>query len=574
MFDQPMISSPAGLSPAERGAARRLIAALHRIVEDEPDARLSLTDLAALIPSLVPAENDRERIDDIAAAERIVNSLTAFSGETSIEFAESQVAAQQAAGVRTRDLGRGVWEQLGLARNMADRVAGRDLGVARELRRLPLLASTARRGAISWRVVTAVVNELTHLTDRDAATADAQLDGQLHRLSADKAAAAARFAANHLDPAAAAERLRKAVEQRRVSVRPQPDTMAQVTALLPAGHAVAVHATLDRLAKQFRSEGDARTLAQLRADLLVERVTGRQIGSDQRLGPRPDVLAATVPADVELQIVMSSDALLSASDVPALLRGYGSIPASLARHVITTEPPGAALDAAASDATDDTPPPRAAAPPGTASAGPPSEPTAGPTLARLLAPDDHDRLDPTRHAAPERADPDPGHEPLNPLGDARPHPAASQWRACRRWLRRLFTDPADETVTAIDARRRFFTGGVRRLIEARDQQCRMPGCDQPIEHIDHVRPHRHRGPTVAANGQGVCAGYNQLKELPGWRVEPSADAPRTLTITTPTGHVYESPTPPVFGPGTRRAARTQVRRDDLERDLATIRGAS
>ena len=53
-----------------------------------------------------------------------------------------------------------------------------------------------------------------------------------------------RACADHLDAAAAVERTRLAESQRRVSIRPVPDAMATVTALLPVAQAVAVHAAL------------------------------------------------------------------------------------------------------------------------------------------------------------------------------------------------------------------------------------------------------------------------------------------------------------------------------------------
>ena len=45
------------------------------------------------------------------------------------------------------------------------------------------------------------------------------------------------------------------------------------------------------------------------------------------------------------------------------------------------------------------------------------------------------------------------------------------------WLRRLFTDPIDGSVIDIDSHRRRFDPTLLRFIDARDQTCRMPGCD-------------------------------------------------------------------------------------------------
>ena len=88
------------------------------------------------------------------------------------------------------------------------------------------------------------------------------------------------------------------------------------------------------------------------------------------------------------------------------------------------------------------------------------------------------------------------------------------------------------------------------LIRVRDGgRCRDPFCDAPIRHLDHIHPHRAGGPTSLANGRGVCARGNYVREMPGWRVELVHDGlgrhPHTVRTTTPTGHTYVSRAGPV-----------------------------
>jgi hypothetical protein len=104
----------------------------------------------------------------------------------------------------------------------------------------------------------------------------------------------------------------KAEADRRVSMRPAPDTMAQLSALLPAAQGVAVWATLSRIADQARTAGDTRSRNQVMTDVLVERITGQ-------------TTAAAVPVTVNL--VISDQALLGGGHEPAWLQGYGPIPA-------------------------------------------------------------------------------------------------------------------------------------------------------------------------------------------------------------------------------------------------------
>ncbi len=134
-----------------------------------------------------------------------------------------------------------------------------------------------------------------------------------------------------------------------------------------------------------------------------------------------------------------------------------------------------------------------------------------------------------------------GHGPI-PAGIARDLLHSSQGR---RWWRRLFTLPDGGPLVGGDSRRRCFDGFLARLIGIRDGgRCRDPYCDAPIRHIDHIRPHRAGGPTTLANGRGVCARGNYVREMPGWRVDVVHDGlgrhPHTVRITTPTGHTYTS----------------------------------
>jgi hypothetical protein len=123
----------------------------------------------------------------------------------------------------------------------------------------------------------------------------------------------------------------------------------------------------------------------------------------------------------------------------------------------------------------------------------------------------------------------------------------------RKWWRRLFTQPAGGSGMAVlggDPHRRRFDGWLAQLIELRDQTCRDPYCEAPIRHTDHVVPFRSDGPTTLANGRGVCARGNYVREMPGWNVEVIRSGligrPHAIQITTPTGHRYtsEAPHPP------------------------------
>lgn len=129
------------------------------------------------------------------------------------------------------------------------------------------------------------------------------------------------------------------------------------------------------------------------------------------------------------------------------------------------------------------------------------------------------------------------------------------------WLRRLWATPDGRDLVAVDSRQRLFADRLRRLIELRDQTCRVPWCDAPLREVDHVLPVARGGRTSAGNGLGTCQRHNLDKEAPGWRAEvistgldPGGGA-HEVRLTTPTGREYRSLAPPLLGVG--RAPRQQ-----------------
>ncbi|MET0434764.1 MAG: DUF222 domain-containing protein [Cellulomonas sp.] len=179
-------------------------------------------------------------------------------------------------------------------------------------------------------------------------------------------------ALNRVDPEGVADRHRTARAARTVS-RPRilQDGMAGLWAVLPAADAVRLDGTLDALARRSRQAGDPRTLDQLRADELLDRVLGaggHPVAADGTVlpshrdgahedhdafglvtGPDPEPAPAEVaPARADapaarprvggesaaravVHLTMSLATLLGADDAPGDLAGYGPIDAQQAR---------------------------------------------------------------------------------------------------------------------------------------------------------------------------------------------------------------------------------------------------
>jgi len=166
---------------------------------------------------------------------------------------------------------------------------------------------------------TVVARETACLSHADRGSVDAELASHPGGLGClgDRVQHEARRISYRLDPHAFTRRAAQAESDRRVTVRPAPDTMALVTALLPVTQGVAVYAALTRHADSPRCDGDRRSRGQVMADTLVERVTGQ-------------TSATAVP--ITVNVVMSESALLSDDATPAQVDGLGPVLAPFARH--------------------------------------------------------------------------------------------------------------------------------------------------------------------------------------------------------------------------------------------------
>jgi hypothetical protein len=128
-------------------------------------------------------------------------------------------------------------------------------------------------------------------------------------------------AAARIDPASVVARRRHAEADRRVTLRPAPDTMTWLTALVPVKAGVAAYAALTEAADTARASGDPRSKGQVMVDALV----GRVLGGDTTGPGHPQV---------SLHLVMTDLDLFGSADEPAHLDGYGPIPSELARELV------------------------------------------------------------------------------------------------------------------------------------------------------------------------------------------------------------------------------------------------
>ena len=115
---------------------------------------------------------------------------------------------------------------------------------------MPFLLELLERGVLSERRAALVVGECAALSLEQRARVDAELGHsvgeQLGRLSERELTARVRAISYRLDAQAVVDRAAYAEGERRVTLRPAPDTMCWLTALLPATQGVGVLAALTR----------------------------------------------------------------------------------------------------------------------------------------------------------------------------------------------------------------------------------------------------------------------------------------------------------------------------------------
>jgi hypothetical protein len=295
-------------------------------VGSDGDAVLGyLTEVLTSLGGLVPgggAVSDAVRIDRIAALEKIKGAVAAVQAAETVKFAQSQVAAQRAAGVDYRKLGRGIADQIALAVKVGPYEGSRRLTLARALWfDLPHTYDLLTHGQISEYVAHLVAGETNHLDPHLRRHVDQQLAADnLRSMAPKEAATTARKLAYAADPQGSLRRGRTARAQRRVSLRPAPDTMAILNAFLPVEQGVACYASLKAHTDARKANGDARSRDQIMADTLVERLTGQATAND---------------VNAEIQITMPIDALLNPKHAaPANLTGHGPLPAWLAQEIM------------------------------------------------------------------------------------------------------------------------------------------------------------------------------------------------------------------------------------------------
>lgn len=246
--------------------------------------------------------------------------LSGQPGEVTRPFLAEELAPRLGVGPRT------VQNRLALASQL--------------LTRFPAAHARRREGVLCTAKAAILVRECTELDPAACAHIEEKVLGRAEAQSPVQFTRTVRKLIASHDPDGAQARHHAAVARRYVAISPAADGMAWLTAYLPAPDAVMIHTALTAAAHRAHTETgstesgstESRTTDQLRADLLTWPFH-QALLTGILTGPTEQHLGRTAGAKPQIHITAPITMLMGLSDDPAHLRGYGPIPASMARAI-------------------------------------------------------------------------------------------------------------------------------------------------------------------------------------------------------------------------------------------------
>jgi hypothetical protein len=399
--------------------------------------------------------------------------------------------------------------QIGAAQNVSAGVASHQLLVAQALReRLPRVAEVFATGAITYRMVCAIVARTKLIQDREAlAKVDAELAAHVRgwgSLSGAKTETAIDYWVDRYDPGAL-RRSESKSRDRHVDVVPAEDGsgLASIEGILYAHDGAVLDQRLAALAATV-CENDPRTRDQRRSDALAA-LAALGAGADRlTCGCGADDCPAGgqgVPrTDVVIHLIAEHDSLTD--DTPAQFDGDEAAGPGTDEPDTLTDDSAAQGERAEPQPVDE-------------------KPLRERTIGEALAP---------------RQEPPGGPAAAAPAaiigGSIIPAPLLAAKLAMTATIRPLI-HPGD----APPEPRYIPSAKLADFVRCRDMTCRFPGCDEPAVRcdLDHTIPYPV-GPTCASNLKCACRKHHLLKTFGGWLDRQLPDG--TVIWTAPDGQTY------------------------------------
>jgi hypothetical protein len=414
-----------------------------------------------------------------------------------------------------------ITDEIAVVLRLTSLSAGRLLGVAAGLDRLPPVAAALAAGQIDWAKACLLAGELAVLTDQHALDVATRLLRQAGEQTTGQLRAALARAILAADPHAAERRKREGRKDTRVELWQEPSGNAVLAGReLGPADAIAADAQLTADARWLRSRGMPGTLAELRAAAYVTRLSDRDLasvlpaaddnsghaaaggagdssagdghaGSAGRNGGAGGGSDPSGPPSGSINLTMPLSAFAGLTDNPGEVAGHGVIDAVTGRDLAARLPDTARWCLTLTDAN-------------------------GRTVAHACA---------GRSRQPGR--PVPGEPGI-----------AISWAAGLRDRVHYL-----ESGTCSHSRRSAsytLPAALRHLVEIRQRTCFAPGCRRPAARcdMDHTIPFDQGGITCECNTAPGCRRHHRCKQLPGWHV--TQNPPGVMTWRLPGGRIYQT----------------------------------
>jgi hypothetical protein len=230
-------------------------------------------------------------------------------------------------------------EEIAAPLTLTARAAGRLLGFATGLNRLPATRAALAAGLIDTAKAYTLVDEVTGLDDAHAGKVEATVIAKAPQQTTGQLRRAAHRAVLAADPGAAKRRYDQARLDARVELWQEPaGTAALAGRDLHAADAIAADRRIDGLARRLKHTGAEETLPQLRARVFTALLLGQPIGVSSGAGKQDSGEdreersgSAAAPLRGRVNLTMPLATWLGASEAPGEVAGYGPLPAADAR---------------------------------------------------------------------------------------------------------------------------------------------------------------------------------------------------------------------------------------------------
>lgn len=279
----------------------------------------------------------------LACLPQDVDESSHFSRISALETVKAAASAAQAIEARAAELevisrherdgqyqanpNRGTGAEVALARKEAQYLGPRFVAYSRTmLEHMPCTFEALKRGVLNEERAMIVVAEAGEADPLVQEIIDREISGDSTRLEGvgtKELTARVRRVALAFDNTGEMDKAAKALNKRHVSVRMGPDGAMILSGSFPLEQGVALKEALEKAAAKKRQPEDRRTATQVKADTLVERVTGQAHADETPL---------------LVNLVMTDRTLMQGDSEPAYISGYGTIPAGYARYLISGDP--------------------------------------------------------------------------------------------------------------------------------------------------------------------------------------------------------------------------------------------